>query len=467
MADTPILMPQLGESVTEGTIAKWLKQPGERVEKYEALAEVITDKVNAEIPSPVTGMVTEILAPEGATVAVRQEICRIDEGGVAAAQPTGTVSSAAAKAGSAAADVGTAAPDAAERPAEPAAPPASALAGTPAARQAGGRYSPAVLKLAQEHNVDLSQVVGTGLEGRVTRKDVLALVEKGGTAAQPPVPAAAPVAPAAARAAQPAERTAIAPAAPVQPPAAGPSAPQAAGDIPGLEPGDEVIQADAIRRRIAERMVQSKREAPHAWSMVEADVTGLVKLRQAHKDEFKRREGADLTFMPFVIKAVSESLREYPLVNSSWNNGTIIIKRRINISLAVAAETGLAVPVIKDADQKSISGLAHAVADLAGRARAGRLTLDDISGGTFTVDNTGSFGSILSQPIINPPQAAIITFEAIVQRPVVRDDAIAIRSMVNLCLSLDHRVLDGVVAGRFLQAVRQRLESYGPETSLY
>lgn len=434
MADTPILMPQLGESVTEGTIARWLKQPGERVEKYEALAEVITDKVNAEIPSPVAGVVTQILAPEGATVAVRQEICRIDETGAAGGAAAETAT-----------ELPAAAPDEATfanpsgpvlPPATPPATPPAAPAGAPSSARAAGRYSPAVLKLAQENNVDLSQVVGTGLEGRVTRKDILSYVEKGGPPAGQAGTAAA-------------------------------AAPQAAKDIAGLQPGDEVIQADVVRRRIAERMVQSKHEAPHAWSVVEADATGLVRLRQAHKDEFKRREGVDLTYLPFVIKAVGESLKEYPWVNSSWNNGTIIVKRRINISLAVATETALVVPVIKDADQKSISGLAHAVTDLATRARAGKLTLDDISGGTFTVDNTGSFGSIMSQPIINPPQAAIITFEAIVQRPVVRDDAIAIRSMVNLCLSLDHRVLDGVVAGRFLQAVRRRLEGYGPETSFY
>jgi len=437
LADTPILMPQLGESVTEGTIARWLKQPGERVEKYEALAEVITDKVNAEIPSPVAGVITRILAPEGATVAVRQEICRIDETGTAAAT-TGPATESREAVPDEATFANPSAPvlPPATPPAAPPTPSPAATAGAPSSARAAGRYSPAVLKLAQENNVDLSQVVGTGLEGRVTRKDILSYVEKGGP---------------------PAGQAGIAAAA----------APPAAKDIAGLEPGDEVIQADVVRRRIAERMVQSKHEAPHAWSVVEADVTGLVRLRQAHKDEFKRREGVDLTYLPFVIKAVGESLKEFPWVNSSWNNGTIILKRRIGISLAVATETALVVPVIKDADQKSISGLAHAVADLATRARAGKLTLDDISGGTFTVDNTGSFGSIMSQPIINPPQAAIITFEAIVQRPVVRDDAIAIRSMVNLCLSLDHRVLDGVVAGRFLQAVRRRLESYGPETSLY
>lgn len=428
MADTPILMPQLGESVTEGTIAKWLKQPGDRVEKYEALAEIITDKVNAEIPAPVSGVITTLTVPEGATVAVKQEICRIHEVGSGAVAGVGVA---------AVSEAGAAAPLPAPDPAAPVAP----------AVQGAGRYSPAVLKLAQEHGLDLNRIPGTGNEGRVTRKDVLTFVERGG-----------------ATAAQPAEPLPAAPAQPATLPAA-PAAP--ATPSLNLEPGDQVIEPDPVRRRIAERMVQAKHDAPHAWSMVEADVTNLVRLRAALKEEFKRREGTDLTYLPFVIKAAVEALKEFPQVNSSWMNGTIIVRRRINISLAVATDTALVVPVIKDADQKSIAGLAHAVADLAGRARAGKLTLDDISGGTFTVDNTGSFGSILSQPILNAPQAAILTFEAIVQRPVVRDEAIAIRSMANLCLSLDHRVLDGVVAGRFLQAVRRRLEGYGPETSVY
>jgi 2-oxoisovalerate dehydrogenase E2 component (dihydrolipoyl transacylase) len=230
-----------------------------------------------------------------------------------------------------------------------------------------------------------------------------------------------------------------------------------------------VVPVDAVRRRIAEKMLQSKHEAPHAWTMMPVDVTGLVKLREQMGAEFKRREGVSLSYVPFFIKAVVESLKEYPIVGSQWAGDQIIIKKEINISIAVATETSLAVPVIKNADRLSIAGLNHAVADLAARARAGKLSLDDISGGTFTVNNTGFFGSFMSAPIINYPQAAIVSFEAITKTPVVlENDAIAIRSLMNMCMSLDHRILDGLVCGRFLQAVKARLQGYGPGTiSLY
>ncbi|HLN64199.1 MAG TPA: dihydrolipoamide acetyltransferase family protein, partial [Symbiobacteriaceae bacterium] len=228
---------------------------------------------------------------------------------------------------------------------------------------------------------------------------------------------------------------------------------------------DQVIPVDSVRRRIAEKMLQSKHEAPHAWTMMPVDVTGLVKLKEQQGEEFKRREGVSLSYVPFFIKAVVESLKEFPLINSQWAGDSIIMKKEINISIAVATETALAVPVIKNADRLSIAGLNHAVAELAGKARAGKLTLDDISGGTFTVNNTGYFGSFMSAPIINHPQAAILSFEAITKTPVVlENDAIAIRSLMNLCMSLDHRILDGLICGRFLQAVKARLQSYGPGT---
>ncbi len=453
MADTPILMPQLGESVTEGTIAKWFKQPGDRVEKYEALAEVITDKVNAEVPAPVAGVITKISVPEGTTVAVKQEICRIDETGAGAGVATGV----AARPGAIAASTNNGAvASAAVRPSASA--PASAAGGPPtgvrpanapgvgAAATQAGRYSPAVLRLAQEHGIDLTGVPGTGLEGRVTRKDVQGFIDGQGAGG---VAAGAP--PAAAQAA-----------APAIPPAAVSTALEQAQAA-----GDQIIEPDPVRRRIAERMVQSVREAPHAWMMMEVDLTDLVRLRQQAKAEFQRQSGAPLTYLPFVIKAAVESLREFPEVNAAWIDGKLVVRRRVNISVAIATEKALVVPVIKDADEKSIAGLAHAVVDLASRARAGKLTLDDISGGTFTVDNTGSFGSVASAPIINPPQAAILTIEAITPRPVVRNDAIAIRRMVNLCMSFDHRVVDGLAAGHFLQAVKRRLENYTPDTPLY
>ena len=240
--------------------------------------------------------------------------------------------------------------------------------------------------------------------------------------------------------------------------------PAAAGGV-AAAPGDRIIPVDPVRRRIAAKMVQSKHEAPHAWTMMQVDVTNLVKLREQVGPEFRAKTGRTLSYMPFFIKAVVESLREYPILNSTWDGDQIVIKQDIHISIAVATEDALAVPVIKHADRLSIAGLNHTVADLAERARAGKLTLDDVTGGTFTVNNTGAFGSFMSAPIINYPQAAILSFEAITKMPVVlENDAIAIRSMMNICLSLDHRILDGLVCGRFLQAVKRRLESYGPGT---
>jgi 2-oxoisovalerate dehydrogenase E2 component (dihydrolipoyl transacylase) len=455
---TKVLMPQLGESVTEGTITKWLVKVGDVVKKYDPLAEVSTDKVNAEVPSTVSGRVSEIVVPEGETVAVGTLILYIEESG-GAAEP---------QAPAAAEPVAAAAPTPAapakpvsETPAAPAQPAAAAV------RQSGKqRYSPAVLRLAQEHGIDLSRVNGTGLGGRVTRKDVQAIIDAGG---QPPAPAETPAAVPTAPAQRPSETAAVnapsgQPAAPAA--SASASANAAAFDIP-VAAGDQIIPVTPVRRTIANRMVQSKHEAPHAWTMVEVDVTNLVNFRNQVKEEFKRKEGVNLTFLPFFIKAVVEALKEYPMLNSTWAGDKIIVKKNINISIAVATEDALFVPVIKDADQKSILGIAKSIEDLAARTRAGKLTVEDMSGGTFTVNNTGSFGSVLSMPIINAPQAAILSVEAIVKRPVVIDDMIAIRSMVNLCLSLDHRVLDGLVCGRFLQSVKQKLEAIGPDTKLY
>ncbi|MBR8659244.1 2-oxoisovalerate dehydrogenase E2 component (dihydrolipoyl transacylase) [Brevibacillus aydinogluensis] len=451
---TKVLMPQLGESVTEGTITKWLVKVGDVVKKYDPLAEVTTDKVNAEVPSTVSGRVTEIVVPEGETVAVGTLILYIEEEGGAAEPQTPAAADV-----SAAADTTVSAEPVSATPNDPSRPAA-------AAKQQGGkqRYSPAVLRLAQEHGIDLSRVQGTGLGGRVTRKDVQAIIDAGG---QPPAAAETPAA--AAPAQQPAEVAAVsAPSAQHAAPAV--SAPAATGanafDIP-VAPGDQIIPVTPVRRTIANRMVQSKHEAPHAWTMVEVDVTNLVNFRNQVKEEFKRKEGVNLTFLPFFIKAVVEALKEYPMLNSTWAGDKIIVRKNINISIAVATEDALFVPVIKDADQKSILGIAKSIEDLAARTRAGKLTMDDMSGGTFTVNNTGSFGSVLSMPIINAPQAAILSVEAIVKRPVVIDDMIAIRSMVNLCLSLDHRVLDGLICGRFLQSVKQKLEAIGPDTKLY
>lgn len=442
---TKVLMPQLGESVTEGTISKWLVKVGDFVNKYDSLAEVNTDKVNAEVPSTVSGRIKEIVVAEGETVAVGTLILYIDEAGVAveaeaAPAPTASPTLAATPAPAPA----TAAPPVAAKP---------AASGTDSAK---ARFSPAVLKLAQEHGIDLSQVAGTGAEGRITRKDVQAIVDAGGQTQAAPVSRQEPVVSTPVPVSTPAE----------VPAAAQPKAAAAAVDVQAAA-GDQVIPVTPIRKTIAARMVQSKHEAPHAWTMVEVDVTNLVNFRAQVKDEFKRKEGVNLTFLPFFIKAVVEALKEYPMINSTWAGDKIIVRKNINISLAVATEDALFVPVIKDADQKSLLGIAKSVDDLAARTRAGKLSVDDMSGGTFTVNNTGSFGSVLSAPIINAPQAAILSIESIVKRPMVINDMIAIRSMVNLCLSLDHRVLDGLICGRFLQSVKQKLEQIGPDTKLY
>ncbi|MED1918745.1 dihydrolipoamide acetyltransferase family protein [Bacillus thuringiensis] len=440
---TKVLMPQLGESVTEGTISKWLVNVGDTVKKYDSLAEVTTDKVNAEVPSTVSGRVTEIVVPEGETVAVGTLILYIEESGAegGAAAPASTTE--------------TTAPQAPATEQPKVATPAVSIQQAPVVDGPKQRYSPAVVMLSQQHRIELSRVVGTGAGGRITRKDVQAIIDAGGqkpetvkeTIAQAPVAAV--------------EQTTV-----VSTPAPAASTPAVSVDIP-VATGDQVIPVTSIRRTIANRMVQSKHEAPHAWTMVEVDVTNLVNFRNQAKGEFAKKEGLNLTFLPFFIKAVVEALKEYPMINSTWAHDKIIVKKDINISIAVATEEALYVPVIKHADQKSILGIAKAVDDLAARTRAGKLTMDDMTGGTFTVNNTGSFGSVLSQPIINAPQAAILSVESIVKRPVVINDMIAVRSMVNLCMSLDHRVLDGLICGRFLQSVKQKLENVGPDTKLY
>lgn len=420
-----IKMPKLGESVVEGTIGRWIKQVGDAVAEDDPLVEVDTDKVNAEVPSPFAGVMTEILAQEGETVPVGTVIARIrvageDEsaGERAAAGPAGEAS----------------------RASEP---PASGddSAGTePYMVRSPHIYSPSVRRLAGESGIDPGNVSGTGEGGRVTKQDMERAI-----AAQ-----------AQAKATQPGSLTNVVP--PEEKPQ---------GEHQLTAEGDEVVPITRLRRTIAERMVHSKRTVPHAWTTVETDVSSLVNWRESIKEEFRRREGINLTYLPFVVKAAVEALREYPILNSTWEEDRIVIKKHIHIGIAVDLDAGLIVPVIRDADQKSIVGLAKAIADLATRARSGSLKPDDVSGGTFTINNTGAFGSVLSAPIINYPQAAILSMETITKRPVVVGDAIAIRSVMNLCMSLDHRVLDGAVCGRFLKSVKARLESYDAKTPLY
>jgi 2-oxoisovalerate dehydrogenase E2 component (dihydrolipoyl transacylase) len=416
-----ITMPQLGESVTEGTIGRWLKQPGDRVQRDEPIVEIITDKVNAEIPAPSAGVLERISVPEGTVVAVGQEIAfLLTEADRKAPAPV----SAAATAALLSVEAPSASPPERESEGE------------------GPRSSPLVRKMAKEHGIDLRLIAGSGLGGRVTREDVEKYLQTRPVASPDGVAAVAPI------------------------PIAMPSPATPSASTPTTGAGDERLTLSPMRRTIAQRMVQSVREIPHAWLMLEADVTGLVRFREATKELFRRSEGVDLTYVPFLMKAAVEALRELPIVNSTWSDNQIVLKREINLGVAVALDDGLVVPVVRGADQKNVTGLAHSLADVVGRARAGKLTVADVEGGTFTVNNTGAFGSIASQPIINYPQAAILNLEAIVKRPVVVDDAIAIRSMLNLCLSFDHRILDGVTAGRFLQSVKRRLESWGPGSSL-
>ena len=318
---------------------------------------------------------------------------------------------------------GSGGPISADKPADP-----------PQPRRARRRYSPAVLRLAEERNVDLDQIEGTGLNGRVTLKDVRNFLD-----AQPETP----------QTTEPAVRTTP----PVQP-------------MP-ISDDDERVSLSPVRRMIAENMVRSASQIPQAWTLVEVDVSGLVARRRAVRDDFQLREGINITYLPFVMKAVAESLKENPLLNSSWDDDAIIYKRRINIGIAAAGRDGLVVPVVHDADTLSVAGLARKIADLTDRARRGALTLDDVQGGTFTLNNTGALGSVLSQPLVNFPQAAILTTEAIVRRPVVIGDGIAIRSMMNLCMSFDHRIMDGAEASAFINSVKARIETIGPDTGLY
>ena len=465
-----VTMPQLAESLVQATIGKWLKRPGESFDAYEPICEVLTDKVVAEIPATEAGVMNEILAQEGDTVAVGAVICRVLPEGAPA--------------------LASAAPAAVE--ATPSIPVGTTISGTAQGQEMRQRYSPAVQRLAQEHGVDLLSVNGTGQGGRITRKDVMAAIESHAEATMKPQTSAH-----AASATTPAGGRGTATTSPFgsvssRQPSQGSDANTGSMEanvtvrhsglhlgetprIPSIEVegrdraghGESFIDVTPIRQTIARNMRQSVSEIPHAWTMIEVDVTNLVLLRSKIKDEFKRKEGINLTYLAFVLKAIVNAIKDYPIMNSHWAVDKIIVKRDINLSLAVGTEDSVLTPVIKQADQKNIAGLAREIEELARKTREGRLRLDDMQGGTFTVNNTGSFGSILSYPIINYPQAAILTFESIVKKPVVINDMIAVRSMANMCLSLDHRILDGVICGRFLQRVKENLEGYSLDTKVY
>ena len=452
---TAVKMPQLGETVIEGTILKWLKQEGDQVALDEPLFEISTDKVDTEVPSSAAGVLARIMVAEGETVAVGTELAEISEAGAGAAEVPGAAAQLASD-GSSEAETSPATARGADAPsasAPPAAAPAPPPAAAPVAASAqavaappGDRgprsqiLSPLVRKLATEHGVDLGQVSGTGTGGRITKNDVLGFVASRGAGAPASVGATAP-----APAAQPAPTSAPAPAA---------VAPVAVGGA------EEIVPVSHIRKQIAQHMKASLEISARAWNAVEVNMENVARLRERTKDAFKAREGFGLTYMPFVTRAVSEALLAHPMVNSELRGEEIAVKHFVNMGIAVSYDEGLIVPVLKGTDTMNLLGIARGINDLAGRARAKKLQPDEVHGGTFTITNPGPFGSLISVPIINQPQTAILGFDTVEKRPVVIDDTIAIRHMVYISMSWDHRVIDGALASQFLARVKQNLETW-------
>ena len=393
MGRTTLKMPQLGESVTEGTVDRWLKQEGDMVRRDEPIVEVVTDKVNAEIPSPFEGRLVRIEVQAGQTVPIGAALAELEVEGATPAPPP-------------------------PKPAEPRAEqPRAAAPPAPAADHA--RVSPAVRKLVQDHNLDLSQITGSGPGGRVSREDVQAYL------ASKPAPA------------------------PVAAPRAG-------------ERGDELVRISVVRRQIAEHMVRSVSTSPHAWSLREVDVTKLQAYREASKEEFSQRHGFPLSYVPFFVQIVSDALLKNPYLNSTWTDDGIVLHHFVNMGIAVALPDALIVPVIKDADLMGFTDLAHAINDIANRARNKQLKPEDVRGGTFTLNNTGALGSVAGQSIINQPQAAILSTESIRKRPVVVNDEVVVRPIMNLTMSFDHRIIDGLAASRFMSDVSKGIEEWSP-----
>ncbi len=409
-----VTMPQLGESVTEGTVLQWMKQPGDTVALDESLCEIETEKVAAELPSPFEGTLGEIFVPEGETVDIDAPLCTIIEVASRASAPQAEL-----------------APAVADEP-------SGSVAQAPEATPDGSRvgvYSPVVQRLAAKHGIDLAAIAGSGRGGRVTRKDVQEVIDA--RERQAAVVAGAP------RITVPLPEGEVVP------------APDAATVAPSGE--FDVVSLSPTRRKIGENMVRSTQEAPQAWMMVEADVTGLVALRARERERFV---GVELTYLPYFASTVAHTLTDFPELNARWHGDELRRYRRVNLGIAIATERGLVVPVVPNARDLSVAGLARRIDDLVARAHAGKLRIEDMEVGTFTVNNTGAFGSIASNPIVNHPQIGIVTMERVVRRPiVVDDDAIAIRSTMNLCLSFDHRALDGAEAGAFLAALKERLEA--------
>ena len=506
-----VTMPQLGESVAEGTIGKWLKKPGDHVAKYEPLLEVITDKVNAEVPSPFEGVLKEILVEEGATVPNNAEIAVIDEtgGAMADANAAGSATKADAEPAKAAAEAlakeseaAAAQPAASEKgpaaePAEPASvaasspmtssAPSTAPANGPAGSDeravhelpgsADARMTPAVRRLLREHGLSAAMIVGTGGGGRITREDVTDFVESQRTGkpigrqnategAAPPPAASTPAGPGRGSEAAPAPAPPGAPKAAVAAPAA-----KAGPSIAFPEGADEVlVPMTQMRKGIAAQMTRAL-QVPHAYVQMEVDVTSLARFRDRNKRDYQAREGVSLSFVPFVVKASAEALKRNPTFNAHWTDQGLLAKRRVNVGIAVALDDGLIVPVIRDVDNLSIHGLNRAIADVSERARAGHLRVDDFGGGTFTVDNTGWLGTNMVMPIINVPEVGIVTMDRITKRPVVVEtpdgDVIGIRPIMNMVLGVDHRANDGAGGAALLRDIKAWLEAVGPETPIY
>jgi pyruvate dehydrogenase E2 component (dihydrolipoamide acetyltransferase) len=469
---TDVVMPQMGESIFEGTITKWLKKPGDKVERDEPLFEISTDKVDAEIPSPSAGVLKEIKIPEGQTVPIQTVVAVIDGAGAASATapaPAATPATTAAEAKPVA--PAPVAPAAAPLKPAPSAPSASASqpapsASTPAPAAGTGteriHSSPLVRRMAKEHGIDLTSLEGTGAAGRITKEDIEAAIaaQAGTTAqvAQPTPPSAAAPRPT--------------PPPPPPAPAAAPGAPAAHGTqyMPALQVGVprerlyfgsyEVQPLSVMRQKIAEHMVASKHVSPHVYSVEEIDMSKIAALRAKSKDEFEKRYETKLTFMPFFVKAAVAGLRAYPALNASLDGTNVVIHKEVNIGIAVALDWGLIVPVIKAADEKNFLGIQRNLNDLAERARGKKLKPEEVQEGTFSITNPGVFGGLFGLPVISQPNVGILGLGAIEKRPVVINDSIAIRSMCYVTLSYDHRVVDGAIAHQFLHKVKETLENW-------
>jgi len=433
---TDVVMPQMGESIFEGTITKWLKKPGDKVQRDEPLFEISTDKVDAEIPSPTSGVLQEIKVTEGNTVQVNTVVGSIAADGEAAAAPAKPTATKAAEAAP------TPAKSAAPAPPAPT-PPAPTAAAEPSHEEEGDgdrtRSSPLVRRLARDNNVDLGQVQGTGMGGRITKQDIMAFIDKQGTAAPAPPSSAASA------------------------PAPSPARPSAPVPIPG-----EVVPMSQMRKIISQRMIESRRTSAHVHNLFEVDMTRIVNLRNKLKNGFEQRYGVRLTFMPFFVRAAIIALQQFPILNASVENDSLHYHQHINMGIAVALDWGLIVPVLKNSEEKNFLGLQRGITDLGERSRTKKLTPDEVQGSTFTITNPGTFGAVFGLPIINQPNVAIMGVGGIAKAPVVvtdsqGNDSIAIRSLVHLTLGYDHRVIDGAVADQFMSLVKKTIENWSED----